>query len=235
MIVKRKRNSGYFYTDYEMELIPDGTPEIAKFLAYAPFYVINDFIPKSMLEELVEHTKNFDKKLHKGSVIGYDSKSSEDYNIRDSSIYFIDDDEIDKFNDYVADRMFDINKNIYDLDISCYMVPQYTVYGDKQHFNWHPDGPFGVMDRRGLNCIPKDLSWRKLSMSIALNDESEYEGGDLQIINMSGNPSCNAINSIRLGKGSAVVFPAFCTHRVSPVTSGVRKTLVYWFCGPRWK
>lgn len=235
MLVKKKREALNFYTDYEMELTPDGIPEAAKFLAYAPFYVIDNFITEPMLGELIDYTSKCDEKLHKGSVIGYTSTLSQEYNIRDSSIHFIEDEQFDRFNNYISDKVVEINKNVYDLDISCYMAPQYAVYGDKQHFNWHSDGPFGVMDRRGMNCIPNNLMWRKLSLSIALNDESEYGGGDFQILNMSANPSCSAINTIRLGKGSAIIFPAFCSHRVSPITLGVRKTLIYWFCGPRWK
>ena len=32
-------------------------------------------------------------------------------------------------------------------------------------------------------------------------------------------------------KGSIVVFPAHIYHRVTPVTKGVRKSLVVWNCG----
>jgi len=33
-------------------------------------------------------------------------------------------------------------------------------------------------------------------------------------------------------QGQAVFFASFILHRVAPVTSGVRKSLVMWFGGP---
>lgn len=234
-MILKKRNSGTFYTDYEIKITPNGTPEAYKFLTYAPFYIVEDFLSGSMLDEIVEFTSRKDNSLIKGSVIGYSQEVSAENNLRDSSIHFIEDEEFEKYNDYIAQRVAEINKNIYCLDLTCFMHPQYTVYDKGQHFNWHPDGPFGLMDRRGLNCTPDHLQWRKLSLSIALNDETEYSGGDFQIMNPHANPTCGAISTIRMAKGTGILFPAFSAHRVSPVTEGVRKTLIYWFCGPRWK
>jgi PKHD-type hydroxylase len=231
----KNRNTETFYTDYEIELTPDGTPDAYKFLTYAPFYVIEDFLSGDLFKEVVEFTERKNNSLRKGSVVGYNYEASIENNLRDSSVCFVEDDEFEKYNNCIANKVEEINKNIYALELSCYMTPQYTVYDKSQHFNWHPDGPFGVMDRRGMNCIPEHLQWRKLSLSVALNDESEYTGGDFQIINPSANPNCGIINTIRLGKGAAVLFPAYQAHRVSPVIEGVRKTLIYWFCGPRWK
>lgn len=234
-MILKKRNTGTFYTDYEIKITPDGTPDAYRFLTYAPFYVIEDFLSGDMLNEIVDFTDKKNNSLRKGSVIGYNYEASVENNLRDSNIYFLEDDEFEKYNNYIANKVEEINKNVYALDLSCFMTPQYTVYDKGQHFNWHPDGPFGVMDRRGLNCIPDHLQWRKLSLSIALNDESEYSGGDFQIMNAHTNPACNAVNTIRMAKGTAILFPAFSAHRVSPVTAGVRKSLIYWFCGPRWK
>lgn len=234
-MILKKRDTGTFYTDYEIKVTPDGTPEATKFLSYAPFYIIEDFLTGDMLEEVVNFTDRKNNSLRKGSVIGYSQSDSAQNGLRDSNICFIEDDEFEKYNDYIATRVAEINKNVYCLDLSCFMTPQYTVYDTDQYFNWHPDGPFGVMDRRGLNCIPENLQWRKLSLSIALNNENEYSGGDFQILNGHSNPECNAINTIRMNKGTAVLFPAFSSHRVTAVTTGIRKALVYWFCGPRWK
>lgn len=234
-MILKKRNTGTFYTDYEIKMIPDGTPEYAKYLVYAPFYIIEDFLSGDLLNQVIEFTERKNNSLYKGSVIGHNYEASVENNLRDSSIYFLEDQEFEIYNDIIAKKIDEVNKNIFGLDLTCFMTPQYTVYSKGQHFNWHPDGPFGVMDRRGLNCIPDDLQWRKLSLSIALNDETEYAGGDFQILNPHANPSCGAINTIRMNKGTAILFPAFTSHRVSPVTDGSRKTLIYWFCGPRWK
>ena len=36
-------------------------------------------------------------------------------------------------------------------------------------------------------------------------------------------------------KGSVIVFPSFHRHRVTPVTSGIRHSLVTWVEGPHWR
>lgn len=234
-MIMKSRNSSTFYTDYEIKIVPNGIPEAAKPVTYAPYYITNEFLPKNILSEIRGYVDELDKKTYKGSVIGLDQDKSAEYNYRNSDIFFIKDREFDKFNDYVVSRVEEINKNIFNLDLQTYMHPQYTLYSEGQYFNWHPDGPFGVMDRRGFNCIPDDLMWRKLSLSIALNDESEYEGGDFQIVNGGANPECNAISTVRMEAGASILFPAFAAHRVTPVTKGKRKTLIYWFCGPRWR
>ena len=68
-------------------------------------------------------------------------------------------------------------------------------------------------------------------MSLFLNDPDEYEGGELDIDykNPSNNPR---YESLKLDTGYAVFFESHMWHRVRPITSGVRKSLVAWFCGP---
>jgi len=234
-MILKNRNSKTFYTDYEIKNIPDGMAHSDRVLRYASYYIIEDFLTDDILKEVTNFTEKKHNSLIKGSVIGYTHQEAEQNNMRDSSIHFMEDVEFEKYNDYIANKVSEINKNIFNLDLSCFMTPQYAVYGKGQHFNWHPDGPLGVLDRRGLNCIPDYLAWRKLSTSIALNDESEYTGGDFQIIDPSANPSCSIVNTIRMAKGTAILFPAFSAHRVSPVIDGTRKSLIYWFCGPRWR
>ena len=90
---------------------------------------------------------------------------------------------------------------------------QYTVYGAADKFDWHVD------------LGPDSISGRKLSLSVLLNETGEYEGGSLEFLNVprSGQP---------LPAGAAVFFPSYMTHRVTPVASGVRRSLVAWGYGP---
>jgi len=73
---------------------------------------------------------------------------------------------------------------------------------------------------------------RKLSMTVLLNDN--YEGGEFQFATYNEEkceihvPEFNKI-------GSIIVFPSDMEHRVAPVTSGVRYSLVVWFLGPPFK
>ena len=107
---------------------------------------------------------------------------------------------------------------------------QYTEYNKKQHYRWHQD----AWDQPYVN--PEEpLSYgkiRKISVSCSLNDSKKYKGGKLQFD--SSTPlkkediiTCEEI----LPKGSIVVFPSFIWHRVTPVTQGIRKSLVLWNLG----
>ena len=79
----------------------------------------------------------------------------------------------------------------------------------------------------------KDVFWvnnserhRKLSAVIQLSDPNDYEGGDLQIWGGGQEPI-----SVKRNKGDVSVFPAFLLHRVTPITRGQRKILVFWTGG----
>jgi PKHD-type hydroxylase len=95
---------------------------------------------------------------------------------------------------------------------------QYTKYDgeDKGHYSWHAD-------------IGQGVSHRKLSIIVQLSDEDEYEGGNVEL--KVGSRDIVLPKT----KGSVVVFPSFVLHRVLPVTSGIRKSLVAWISGPNFK
>jgi PKHD-type hydroxylase len=68
-------------------------------------------------------------------------------------------------------------------------------------------------------------------MTVSLVDGSEYEGGDFQLDfrnEEENNPY--TVKKVRK-KGSVVIFPSFVWHRVTPVTSGQRYSLVCWTLG----
>jgi len=99
---------------------------------------------------------------------------------------------------------------------------QITRYTKGGFYSWHKDGigahngAFNLPDNKFLHG-----NTRKLSMSILLNDD--YEGGDLQF--RSSSP-------MQGGEGAIIVFPSFIEHQVTPVTRGIRYSLVTWFVGP---
>ncbi len=93
---------------------------------------------------------------------------------------------------------------------------QYTVYGPEQHFDWHMD------------LGPGATSARKLSMTIQLSANEDYTGGQLEFVNA---PAMNEARAM----GAATFFPSYLAHRVTPVTSGVRRSLVAWACGPTFR
>ena len=95
---------------------------------------------------------------------------------------------------------------------------QYTEYqGDGGHYDWH------------IDVGPRQFSQRKVSLSLLLSDPNSYEGGDLEIW-----PGGEVLKAERV-EGGATVFPSFLLHRVTPVTKGVRKSLVFWVGGVPYK
>ncbi|MFW2384173.1 MAG: 2OG-Fe(II) oxygenase [Acidimicrobiales bacterium] len=112
----------------------------------------------------------------------------------------------------------------YDFDLIGFTEDlQFTEYEGAGSFHtWHQDGLDG------------ELAARKLSMVVQLSDPADYEGGDLELFGRSNDDS-DATSDWRTtvrGHGSVVAFPAFEFHRVTPLLSGTRRSLVCWIGGP---
>lgn len=112
-----------------------------------------------------------------------------------------------------------VNHDHFMLDIEGFDSFQYTVYNPDQHYSWHWDAAFGW-----------EKYQRKISSVLFLSDPEEYEGGELEIVT-TGN--IEAPRVLKPKRGDCVFFSSFMPHRVRPVTSGRRVTLVSWALGER--
>jgi PKHD-type hydroxylase len=75
------------------------------------------------------------------------------------------------------------------------------------------------------------MNHRKLSMTIQLSEPNEYEGGEFEI-----DPEFGVLDqAVIKQRGTVLVFPSFLRHRVAPVTSGIRRSLVCWAEGPKFR
>jgi PKHD-type hydroxylase len=92
---------------------------------------------------------------------------------------------------------------------------QYTIYDStvNGHYDWH------------IDSLSSDGPQRKLSLVIQLSDSMDYEGGELWV---------HGARREVLSKNRGIVhfFPSYTLHRVTPVTSGKRHSLVGWINGP---
>ena len=117
---------------------------------------------------------------------------------------------------------------------------QFTKYGVGQYYGWHCDSWIQPYKRKPneQGVLPPDHGKiRKLSVTISLNDPSEYEGGNLEFdfrndhdFERNKKRPVKACTEIR-PRGSIIVFPSFVWHRVAPVTKGTRYSLVMWNLG----
>jgi PKHD-type hydroxylase len=97
-------------------------------------------------------------------------------------------------------------------------MAQYTEYPEGGFYDWHVDND--------VNC-QHEPPVRKISMTCLLSPESEFEGGDLELMAKG--------KVAKIKQGHAVFFASFIRHRVKPVTRGNRKSLVMWFGGAPFK
>jgi len=103
-------------------------------------------------------------------------------------------------------------------DIQITENAQFTEYPEGGFYDWHMDCDVSMAHEPPV---------RKISMTLLLNDENEFEGGDLELMSEG--------KIVKLKQGHAVFFASFIRHRVTPVIRGHRNSLVMWFGGPSFK
>jgi len=96
---------------------------------------------------------------------------------------------------------------------------QFTEYPKGGFYDWHMDAE--------VNC-QHEPPVRKISMTILLSPQHEFEGGDLEFLTEGNKPP-------QLVQGQAIYFCSLIRHRVAKVTKGIRRSLVMWFGGPPFK
>ena len=133
---------------------------------------------------------------------------------------------------------------LYDLTHIDGEAIQYTKYEVGQFYTWHHDGgltdcitPQSVVSKeKGMEASVNNFlsenaeQVRKLSFVLQLSDPDDYEGGNLELVDESGE---NYIAPRK--RGTMILFDSRTKHRVNTVTKGCRRTLVGWTVGPRWR
>jgi PKHD-type hydroxylase len=181
-------------------------------------------------------------------------KSVDDYYVRDSKVCWIDDKRIfERVYPYVNDA----NKKAgWNWDWDFMENFQFSKYKEGSFYSWHTDGgsdsqsrfkrylpgitnkPFGpngqVPDGYTLNDNQVGKI-RKLSIIVTLNSSESYDGGELKF-DLGNHRSVDKTKMNHMSQpGTIIVFPSFLQHCVTPVTSGVRYSLVSWCSGDPWK
>lgn len=169
--------------------------------------------------------------IHKGkqreakdAVIGHNPDGDPTHTIRRSTVRWMD--PLGEDND-VAQFLLKFvtmsNRSNFGIDVENQIHQlQFTEYHGVTNgkYDWHHDVFFDS---------PAPYQ-RKLSVVVQLSEPTDYEGGEFEFFNIP-TPTAEQFKP----RGSVLVFPSFFYHRVLPVTSGERISLVSWIDGPAWR
>ena len=159
------------------------------------------------LEEEIEDIKDIGDALilEEGKI----KDDKVDHSVRNTKIAWV---HPGKNTHWLFDRAIMVFKSA--LPFNTLQSMQYTVYHgtEKSHYTWHRD--IGTGD--------KIMRARVNVGIIQLSDPSDYKGGVLQL------KQEDKIIDVMKTKGLVTTFPIDMEHRVTPLTSGVRKTLIMW-------
>jgi len=197
------------------------------------YWYFNKAIPERICDDIVKYGNLKKQKL---AVTGpYQEKKLSNTQIknlkkvRDSNIVWLNDSWIYKeIHPYIsfANKAAGWNFN-WDYSESC----QFTKYKKGQYYDWHNDSWDQPYKKENSDDVFHNKI-RKLSVTVSLSDPKDYEGGELEFdfrnqATKNKKIKCTEI----LPKGSLVVFPSFVWHRVCPIKSGERNSLVIWNLG----
>ena len=180
------------------------------------FYQIPSGLPDEILDSLCKQCESFEEAMEVSTVKG----NIVDESIRISKTHWIPTDHW--ISGVMAHIVREANDHLFKFDLTGWSERiQYTVYDGKgSNHGWHEDC---AASNYRENVV------RKLSISLLLSDPEDYEGGELQLL------SARKMTSYRAPKGTAVIFPSPTVHRVRPLKSGIRRSLVGWYGGPGWR
>jgi PKHD-type hydroxylase len=124
------------------------------------------------------------------------------------------------FHHRLEEAVLALNARFFRFDLSGLASFQYALYGGPEggHFEWHKD--------YGRDPSDPGREPRKLTLSLQLSDPADYDGCELQV------RGGHQIDVAPKARGTLVAFPAHVLHQVTPITGGVRRSLVIWAVGP---
>ena len=212
-------------------------------MAYQSVYFFTD-LPKEIIEVVYKDLEqNYDKQM-KDSRLHGDLLNKEKRNSRNTWI---------PTHHWIAGWLWHYvqkaNKTnfLYDLSHIDGGSLQYARYAEGEFYGWHHDSSIEVHYKPTFEEVSsggiinndkfhndklnqKHELIRKLSFSLQLSDPDDYEGGNVQLLDEN-----NKIYIAPRQRGSIILFDSRTKHRVLKVTKGVRKSIVGWVLGPRWK
>jgi len=186
------------------------------------YIIYNDIFTPDECDKIIEQglKGNYDP-----GNIGDHTEQNINKDIRDTELYFFNDQEIIG---KIAPAVNAANQeNNWNFELTHAESFQLTVYSEQGHYNWHVDSHPSPYNNDG----PLNGLVRKISFSVILNDG--FEGGQMEFASPIPNQPTQLVEG--LTKGSILIFPSYTAHKVNAVTKGQRYSLVSWICGNPWR
>jgi PKHD-type hydroxylase len=192
-----------------------------------PWWVFQGAIDADACDRIVEHGLSLE---HQRGVL----RAMTNRGMRDTDIAWIREDWV---YDIVERWPYRANRAAgWNFDVERMQSLQFGTYEVGGHYDWHFDMT-GRPYAEGDSVAPDFYGLlRKISFTVQLSDPASYDGGELELELGLPNDEVRAERPDQSGqRGTVIVFPSFIPHRVTPVTRGVRYSLVGWICGKPWR
>jgi len=201
---------------------------------YYPIYWVDNFLTDVEIEKIKTHAKIL---ILQDAKVGQQEKEKKeftlDYHIKDTNKGIVPRSRITDIKwislnentnwlfKKIIDKIIDVNSKNFDLQLKFVEDLQFSEYSEEKGGFYSKHRDCGL--KKSLNNY---VDIRKLSFTIQLTDENEYEGGEL-IFHLDKEEK-----KAPKSKGTIVFFESDLLHEVTPVTKGVRHSLVSWVLGP---
>jgi len=183
-----------------------------------PWMHFTELFSKEQCEEITRLGKNL--ALTEGVVGTGDQDFGTNYSLRSARVGWFDsaDDSANWIYRHLTEAVNRANSDFWKFNVEYLEGLQFTAYNKPgDHQDTHMDtGWIGE-------------HYRKLTVIIQLTDPETYEGADLEL------QLAHDYTPMTRAQGSMIVFPSFILHRVKPLISGERHSLVSWVCGTPFK
>ena len=201
-----------------------------------PVYWIPNFLSDDEIEKIIKYTKDLpteDAKI--GGNIQEEEKKpfTLDYHIKDPNLGKVPRTRITNLKwvelnpdtnwlyKKIINQIHKVNQENFDMILKFVENLQFSEYTESQQGFYSKHNDCGDKSR-----LENFVDIRKLSFSIQLTDEKEYEGGEL-VLYVRGKETIAPKS-----KGTIIFFESDIMHEVKPVKKGIRHALVSWVQGP---
>lgn len=195
-------------------------------LSQVPFRIValaEEYFSKAECESIVKHGKNLSSR--NAVTIGDIAADREVSKVRSGEIAWFNyaDPNLFWLFEKLSYGIRQVNQDMFKFDLDYIQALQFTSYSKEgDNYREHID----ILD--GYSAITE---YRKLSFSVQLSDSQSYTGGDLIV----GPDAIRMEAPVSRRQGDIIFFPSFMNHKVTPIETGFRHSLVGWVCGPNFR